>query len=133
LIAEGFVTLEKSLGDDFDRLPEGFRTSLENRHCGRAEWASQSNFGQRPRSSNGAGRYVPCDIGVKTGYNLFRTWDTITHPREEVNKMFDSLEDQMKAENMEGSRKEKLMRYLVIGAISVVAVTAVFAAVEFLR
>jgi hypothetical protein len=47
--------------------------------------------------------------------------------------MFDSLEDQMKAENMEGSRKEKLMRYFVIGAISVVAVTAVFGAVEFLK
>jgi hypothetical protein len=47
--------------------------------------------------------------------------------------MFDSLEDQMKAENMEGSSKERLMRYLIIGAVSVVAVAAVFGAVEFLK
>jgi hypothetical protein len=47
--------------------------------------------------------------------------------------MFDSLEDQMKAENMEGSPKERLMRYIVIGAVSVVAVGAVFAVVEFLK
>ena len=47
--------------------------------------------------------------------------------------MFDSLEDQIKAEDMEGSSKEKWMRYIVIGAVSVVAVAAVFGAVEFLK
>ena len=47
--------------------------------------------------------------------------------------MFDSLEDQIKAEDMEGSAKEKLMRYIVIGAVSVAAVVAVFGAVEFLK
>lgn len=47
--------------------------------------------------------------------------------------MFDSLEDQMKAEQMEGSSKERLMRYIIIGAVSVVAVAAVFAAVEFVK
>jgi hypothetical protein len=47
--------------------------------------------------------------------------------------MFDSLEDQMKAEDMEGSSKEKLIRYIVIGSVSVVAVAAVFAVVEFVR
>ncbi len=47
--------------------------------------------------------------------------------------MFDSLEDQMKAEDMEGSPKERLMRYIVIGAVSLVVVAAVFAAVEFLK
>jgi hypothetical protein len=47
--------------------------------------------------------------------------------------MFDSLEDQMKAEHMEGSAKEKLMRYIVIGVVSVAAVAGVFGAVEFLK
>jgi hypothetical protein len=47
--------------------------------------------------------------------------------------MFDSLEDQMKAEDMEGSPKEKLMRYIVISAVAVLVVGALFAAVEFLK
>jgi hypothetical protein len=47
--------------------------------------------------------------------------------------MFDSLEDRIKAEDMEGSSKERWMRYIVIGAVSVVAVAAVFGAVEFLK
>ena len=47
--------------------------------------------------------------------------------------MFDSLEDQIKAEDMEGSPKEKLMRYLVIGAVAVTLVAGVFAAVEFVK
>jgi uncharacterized membrane protein len=47
--------------------------------------------------------------------------------------MFDSLEDQMKAEDMEGSSKERLMRYILIGAVSLVVVAAVFAAVEFVK
>lgn len=47
--------------------------------------------------------------------------------------MFDSLEDQMKAEGMEGSPKEKWTRYLVISAVSIVVVAAIFAAVEFLK
>jgi len=52
---------------------------------------------------------------------------------EEMNRMFDSLEDQMKAEDMEGSSKERLMRYILIGAVSLVVVAAVFAAVEFAK
>ena len=47
--------------------------------------------------------------------------------------MFDSLKDQMKAEQMEGSSKERLMRYIIIGTVSVVAVAVVFAAVEFVK
>jgi len=47
--------------------------------------------------------------------------------------MFDSLEDQMKAENMEGTPKEKLTRYIVISAVSVAVVGAVFAVVSFSR
>jgi hypothetical protein len=47
--------------------------------------------------------------------------------------MFDSLEDQIKAEDMEGSSKERLMRYIVIGTVSVVAVAAVFGVVAFLK
>jgi uncharacterized membrane protein len=47
--------------------------------------------------------------------------------------MFDSLEDRIKAEDMEGSTKEKLMRFFVIGAIAIVVVAAVFAAVAFLQ
>jgi hypothetical protein len=47
--------------------------------------------------------------------------------------MFDSLEDRMKAEDMEGSSKEKLMRYVLISVISLVVVAVVFAAVEFVK
>lgn len=47
--------------------------------------------------------------------------------------MFDSLEDRMKAENMEGSPKEKLVRYIVITAVSIVLVAAVFAVVTFVK
>jgi hypothetical protein len=47
--------------------------------------------------------------------------------------MFDSLEDQMKAEDMEGSSKEKLMRYVLITVVSLVVVGVVFAAVEFVK
>jgi hypothetical protein len=47
--------------------------------------------------------------------------------------MFDSLEDQIKAEDMEGSSKEKLMRYAVISAVSVAVVGALFAVVEFVK
>lgn len=47
--------------------------------------------------------------------------------------MFDSLEDQIKAEDMEGSPKEKLMRYGIISAIAVVVVAAVFAMVAFVK
>jgi hypothetical protein len=47
--------------------------------------------------------------------------------------MFDSLEDQIKAEDMEGSPKEKLVRYSVISAVAVALVAAVFAAVEFVK
>lgn len=47
--------------------------------------------------------------------------------------MFDSLEDQMKERDMEGSPKEKLVRYVVIVAISVVVVAAIFGIVTFVR
>jgi len=47
--------------------------------------------------------------------------------------MFDSLEDQMKAEDMEGSSKERLIRYVVIATVSLVLVAVVFAAVEFVK
>ena len=47
--------------------------------------------------------------------------------------MFDSLEDRIKAENMEGTPKEKLVRNIFIGAVAVVLVGAIFAVVEFVR
>jgi hypothetical protein len=47
--------------------------------------------------------------------------------------MFDSLKDQMKAEDMEGSPREKLVRYVVIICISIVVVAAIFAVVEFAK
>jgi hypothetical protein len=47
--------------------------------------------------------------------------------------MFDSLEDQIKAEDMEGSPKEKLMRYSIISVVAVAVVGAVFAVVEFVK
>jgi hypothetical protein len=47
--------------------------------------------------------------------------------------MFDSLEDQIKAEDMEGTPKEKLMRYAVISAVAVALVAAVFAVVGFVK
>jgi hypothetical protein len=47
--------------------------------------------------------------------------------------MFDSLEDQMKKENMEGSLKEKVVRYVIITAVSVVIVAAIFGAVTFVK
>jgi hypothetical protein len=47
--------------------------------------------------------------------------------------MFDSIEDQMKNANMEGSTKEKWTKYLIIGAISICAVGGIFAAIQFLK
>ena len=47
--------------------------------------------------------------------------------------MFDSLDDQMKAEGMEGSPKEKLVRYIIIIAVSVVVVVGIFAVVTFVK
>ena len=47
--------------------------------------------------------------------------------------MFESLKDQIKAEDMEGSPKEKLVRYVIITAVSVLVVAALFAAVEFVK
>jgi hypothetical protein len=47
--------------------------------------------------------------------------------------MFDSLEDQIKAENMEGSPKEKMMRYIIITIVAIALVAAVFGAVSFLK
>jgi hypothetical protein len=47
--------------------------------------------------------------------------------------MFDSLEDRMKAEDIEGSPKERLVHYVVIGALAVVVVAAIVLATEFLK
>jgi len=47
--------------------------------------------------------------------------------------MFDSIEDQMKNADMEGSPKEKWTKYAIISAISIVAVGGIFAAVQFLK
>ena len=47
--------------------------------------------------------------------------------------MFDSIEDQMKNVAMEGSSKEKWTRYIILTAVSLVAVGGIFAAVEFLK
>ena len=53
--------------------------------------------------------------------------------RKEMNRMFDSLEDRIKAEDMEGSPKEKLMRYAVISAVAVALVAGVFAVLTFVK
>jgi hypothetical protein len=47
--------------------------------------------------------------------------------------MFDSIEEQIKHVDMEGSPKEKWTKYLIISAISVFAVGGIFAAVQFLK
>jgi hypothetical protein len=47
--------------------------------------------------------------------------------------MFDSIEDQMKNAAMEGSSKERWTRYIVLTAISVVAVGGILAAAQFIR
>jgi uncharacterized membrane protein len=46
--------------------------------------------------------------------------------------MFDSLDEQIKHDDeAEASTKERLMRYAIIGAVSIGAVVAIFAAVQF--
>ncbi len=46
--------------------------------------------------------------------------------------MFDSLDEQMKHDDQaEASTKERVMKYLVIGAISVALVGAIFGVVSF--
>ena len=47
--------------------------------------------------------------------------------------MFDSIEDQMKNVNMEGSTKEKWTKYAVISAIALAVVGGIFAGVQFLK
>jgi len=48
--------------------------------------------------------------------------------------MFDSIEDQMKSTAMSGSSpKEKWTRYLVISAVSIVAVVGIFEALKLFR
>lgn len=48
--------------------------------------------------------------------------------------MFDSIEDQMKSVAMSGtSSKEKWTRYILISAVSVVAVSGIFAVVQFVK
>ncbi len=48
--------------------------------------------------------------------------------------MFDSLDDQMKHDaQAEASTKERMMKYLVICAVSFVAVGAMAAAYQFVR
>jgi hypothetical protein len=62
---------------------------------------------------------------IKKSANLDFTW--------ERNRMFDSLEDQMKAEDIEGSPEERLRRYIVIGAVAAGVVAAIVLATEFLK
>jgi hypothetical protein len=48
--------------------------------------------------------------------------------------MFDSLDDQMKHDSLnEASAKERWTRYILIAAVSVVAVGGIFAAVQFIE
>jgi hypothetical protein len=47
--------------------------------------------------------------------------------------MFDSIEEQMKHHDLDGTPKEKWTKYLIISAVSVCAVGAIFGAVHFLR
>jgi hypothetical protein len=47
--------------------------------------------------------------------------------------MFDSIEEQMKHADMEGSPKEKWTKYLIISAVSLCTVGAIFGAVQFLK
>ena len=47
--------------------------------------------------------------------------------------MFDSLEERMKAEELEGTPKERMTRYIVIAAVSIVAIGAIILATEFLK
>ena len=47
--------------------------------------------------------------------------------------MFDSIEDQMKNVSIEGSAKEKWTRYLILSAVSVVAIGGIVAAVQFIK
>jgi hypothetical protein len=42
--------------------------------------------------------------------------------------MFDSIEDQMKSVQMEGTPKEKWTKYIIISAVSVLVVGGIFAA-----
>ena len=48
--------------------------------------------------------------------------------------MFDSLDDQMKHDaKAEASTKERMIKYIVISAVSVAVVGGIFAAVQFVR
>lgn len=48
--------------------------------------------------------------------------------------MFDSLDEQMKHDaQAEASPKERLVKYVLISAVSVVVVGGLFAAVQFVR
>ena len=48
--------------------------------------------------------------------------------------MFESLDDQMKADAAaRESKRERWTRYIVISAVSIVAVGGIFAAVQFVR
>jgi hypothetical protein len=48
--------------------------------------------------------------------------------------MFDSLDEQLKEnDKAEASPKERMMKYLFIGTVSVVLVGGIFAAIQFAR
>jgi hypothetical protein len=47
--------------------------------------------------------------------------------------MFDSLEERMKAEELEGTPKERMTRYIAIAAVSIVVIGAIILATEFLK
>ena len=55
------------------------------------------------------------------------------YSRREVDRMFDSLEDRMKAEDIEGSPKERMTRYAVIGAVSLGVIAAIVLASELIK
>ena len=64
---------------------------------------------------------------------MVRNSAPVGEPRLEGLLMFDSIEDQMKNVAMEGSTKEKWTKYIIISAISIVAVGAIFAGYQFIR
>lgn len=64
---------------------------------------------------------------------MVRNSAPVGEPRLEGLLMFDSIEDQMKNVNMEGTAKERWTKYLIISAISVVVVGGIFAAVQMVH
>ena len=58
----------------------------------------------------------------------------MARPFGEANAMFESLEDQIKNDDLkEESKKERWTRYAIIGAVSVAAMAGAFAAIQFIH